>query len=83
MQETPKFENAKKGGAERKTPLEIALENSDAVYSCLECENSIFVRHWWYCKVSGKLLHPMMLEHTSPLNCKNAILRAYDQGAKP
>lgn len=48
-----------------KTPLEIALEREakgELTHGCIECEFCQIVRGTAYCGISGKLLHPMMLE---------------------
>ena len=48
-----------------KTPLEIALEREaswEDIDYCDECEYIAIVKGVGYCGISGKLLHPMMLE---------------------
>lgn len=48
-----------------KTPLEIALEreaSGEDIDYCDECEYIAIVKGVGYCGISGKLLHPMMLE---------------------
>lgn len=48
-----------------KTPLEIALEREasrEDIDYCDECEYIAIVTGVGYCGISGKLLHPMMLE---------------------
>lgn len=44
------------------TPLEKALSDADKIDYCDQCANFIMVRGWGYCKDSGKLIHPMMVE---------------------
>lgn len=54
-----------------KTPLEIALEREakgELTHGCIECEFCQIVRGTAYCGISGKLLHPMMLEGS--IRCK-------------
>ena len=54
-----------------KTPLEIALEREakgELTNGCIECEFCQIVRGTAYCGISGKLLHPMMLEGS--IRCK-------------
>lgn len=58
------------------TPLEVARtrqKEPNGVYSCLECGNCVKEGGWYYCKDDGKMLHPMMIDRISPLNCKRAI----------
>ena len=54
-----------------KTPLELALEREvkgELTHGCIECEFCQIVRGTAYCGISGKLLHPMMLEGS--IRCK-------------
>lgn len=56
-----------------RTPLELALEREAAgeIDSCHECEYMTAVKGVGYCGISGKILHPMMLERGgSPLRCR-------------
>ena len=52
------------GGSDYKTPLELALEREadGGIDYCDECEYVAIIRGAGYCGISGKLLHPMMLE---------------------
>lgn len=43
-----------------KTPLEIAIEGKKK--KCINCESRIEIDGVSYCKVDGKILHPMLLE---------------------
>lgn len=54
------------------TPLEKARKREATIYSCFECKKCVKVGGWWYCERSGKMLHPMMLERTSPSTCSHA-----------
>ena len=60
-----------------KTPLEIALEKRQKkiLHSCHDCRLSVKVGGAWYCRDSGKMLHPMMLDRISDLTCYRAILK--------
>ena len=58
-----------------KTPLELALEREakgELTHGCIECEFCQIVRGTAYCGISGKLLHPMMLEGS--IRCKKREL---------
>ena len=56
------------------TPLEKALQEEGRVNYCDECEQFQIVGNAAYCKVDGKLIHPIMLtrgQGTGPAwNCK-------------
>ena len=57
------------------TPLEKARkrqQENNSIYTCHDCKNCVKVGGWWYCEDSGKMLHPMMLERTSPIVCKRS-----------
>ncbi len=43
-----------------KTPLEIAMERKKK--TCISCESRTEIDGVSYCKVDGKILHPMILE---------------------
>lgn len=45
-----------------KTPLELALERETEIDYCDQCEHIRVVKGTGYCGISGKILHPMMLE---------------------
>ena len=57
------------------TPLEKAKANAGCVNYCDECESFVILNDAPYCKVDGKLIHPIMLvrgQGTGPAwNCKN------------
>lgn len=44
-----------------KSPLEIALESKGKPKTCASCQDRVIVKGANYCKVSGKMLHPMLL----------------------
>lgn len=45
-----------------KTPLERAREEAEKINYCDECDNFIMAGGCAFCKISGKYLHPLMLE---------------------
>lgn len=59
------------------TPLEKAIAEAGRVNYCDECEQFKIVGNACYCKVDGKLIHPIMLirgQGTGPAwNCKKRI----------
>lgn len=67
------------------TPLEKALQEEGKVNYCDECEHFKIVGNTAYCKVNGKLIHPIMLtrgQGRGPAwNCKKRKkpLTNYDQ----
>lgn len=46
-----------------KSPLEIALESKGKPKTCASCQDRVTVKGVSYCKKSGKMLHPMLLEY--------------------
>ena len=44
------------------TPLEKALKEAGRINYCDECGNFLIVGRTAYCKHSGKLIHPIMVE---------------------
>lgn len=66
------------------TPLERALQEAGRINYCDECQNFVIVGRAAYCKHSGKLIHPIMVERgqgTGPAwNCKNAKAKEYEHG---
>lgn len=54
------------------TPLEQARLYVEGciIYSCLECKKCVKVGGAYYCEDSGKMLHPMMIQRTSPFRCE-------------
>lgn len=67
------------------TPLEKAKAEADRVNYCDECGHFTIVGNGAFCKVDGKLIHPIMLvrgQGTGPAwNCKKRIKQPtnYDQ----
>lgn len=47
----------------RETPLERALRTQYDINYCDECENCVVVNGAGFCRVSGKILHPIMFDH--------------------
>lgn len=62
------------GGKINMTPLEKAKAAAGRVNYCDECESFVILNGAPYCKVDGKLIHPIMLvrgQGTGPAwNCK-------------
>lgn len=53
-----------------KTPLEKAREReAGEINSCIECEKCVKVGGAYYCEISGKILHPLMLEYDPAFKC--------------
>ena len=62
-----------------KTPLEKAREReAGKIHNCRECENCVKVGGWFYCEISGKMLHPIMLEYDPAFRCKRRESNATD-----
>lgn len=61
------------------TPLEKARAEEGRVNYCDECEQFEIVGNFAYCKVDGKLIHPIMMmrgQGTGPAwNCKKRLKR--------
>lgn len=59
------------------TPLEKAKDAAGRVNYCDECESFVILNDAPYCRVDGKLIHPIMLvrgQGTGPAwNCKKRI----------
>lgn len=54
-----------------KTPLQKAREReAGSINSCLECEKCVKVGGWYYCEISGKMLHPLMIEYKPDFRCE-------------
>ena len=58
------------------TPLERALQEQGKINYCDECKSFLLVGRVAYCKISGKMIHPIMVERGQGYgpahNCKNA-----------
>lgn len=48
------------------TPLEKALQNSNKINYCDECEFIRLVNRVPYCGINGKLIHPIMFDRSIP-----------------
>ena len=54
-----------------KTPLQKARERAAGkINSCIECEKCVKVGGWYYCEISEKMLHPLMIEYDPAFRCK-------------
>ena len=50
----------------KETPLERALRTQYDINYCDECENCTVVNGVGYCRVSGKMIHPIMFDRSVP-----------------